>query len=162
MIFILISFILDGVLSLLMNQDSIYISLLSIMALIVVYPYIKDKQRIVIMGGIVGLLYDVVYTQTLFLNTILFCFLALVVLLFYKYIPINIVNSYVLAILLILLFRILSYLALIFYYELSFNWEVLFKSIYSSLITNLLYLTIMPFILGKIEGKRRKKRLLKI
>lgn len=50
MIFILISFILDGVLSLLMNQDSIYIPLLSIMALIVVYPYIKDKQRIVIMG----------------------------------------------------------------------------------------------------------------
>ncbi len=162
MIFILISFILDGVLSLLMNQDSIYIPLLSIMALIVVYPYIKDKQRIVIMGGIVGLLYDVVYTQTLFLNTILFCFLALVVLLFYKYIPINIVNSYILAILLILLFRILSYLALIFYYELSFNWKILFKSIYSSLITNLLYLTIMPFILGKIEGKRRKKRLLKI
>lgn len=162
MIFILISFILDGVLSLLMNQDSIYIPLLSIMALIVVYPYIKDKQRIVIMGGIVGLLYDVVYTQTLFLNTILFCFLALVVLLFYKYIPINIVNSYILAILLILLFRVLSYLALIFYYELSFNWKILFKSIYSSLITNLLYLTIMPFILGKIEGKRRKKRLLKI
>lgn len=103
-----------------------------------------------------------VYTQTLFLNTILFCFLALVVLLFYKYIPINIVNSYILAILLILLFRVLSYLALIFYYELSFNWKILFKSIYSSLITNLLYLTIMPFILGKIEGKRRKKRLLKI
>lgn len=161
MIFTLISFILDGVLSLLMNQDSIYIPLLSIMALIVVYPYIKDKQRIVIMGGIVGLLYDVVYTQTLFLNTILFCFLALVVLLFYKYIPINIVNSYILAILLILLFRVLSYLALVFYYELSFNWEVLFKSIYSSLITNLLYLTIMPFILGKIEGKRKKKRLSK-
>ncbi len=161
MIFILISFILDGVLSLLMNQDSIYIPLLSIMTLIVVYPYIKDKQRIVIMGGIVGLLYDVVYTQTLFLNTILFCFLALVVLLFYKYIPINIVNSYILAILLILLFRVLSYLALVFYYELSFNWEVLFKSIYSSLITNLLYLTIMPFILGKIEGKRKKKRLSK-
>lgn len=161
MIFILISFILDGVLSLLMNQDSIYIPLLSIMALIVVYPYIKDKQRIVIMGGFVGLLYDVVYTQTLFLNTILFCFLALVVLLFYKYIPINIVNSYILAILLILLFRVLSYLALVFYYALSFNWEVLFKSIYSSLITNLLYLTIMPFILGKIEGKRKKKRLSK-
>lgn len=162
MILALISFVLDGVLSLLIKQDSIYIPLLSIMSLVIVYPYIKDKQRIFIIAGIVGLLYDVVYTQTLFLNTILFCFLALVVLLFYKYIPINIVNSYILAILLIFLFRGFSYLALIFFNELSFNWNALFKSIYSSIITNLLYLTIMPFILGKIASKRKKKKLLRI
>ena len=140
MILALVSFILDGVLSLLINKDSIFIPVFSIMALIVVYPYIKDKQRIVMIGGILGLLYDVVYTQTLFLNTILFCFLSLVVLLFYKYVPINIINSYILAFLLIFLFRVFSYLAIVFFYELDFNWNTLFKSIYSSIVTNLIYL----------------------
>ncbi len=162
MILAFISFICDGVLSLLVKQDSIFIPLWAIMSLIVVYPHIKNKQSMIAIGGIVGLLYDIVYTQTLFLNTILFCGLALVVLLFYKYIPINILNSYVLAIVLISLYRILSYLILVFLCDLSFNWDILFKSIYSSIIMNLIYLTVLPFILNKIVGRKKKKRLLKL
>lgn len=162
MILALISFIGDGIVSLLINQDSLFVPLLAIMSLIVIYPRIKNKPSIVLMGGILGLLYDIVYTQTPFLNTILFICLALVVLIFYKYVPINIVNSYVLAILLISLFRISSYLILVLFLELSFNWDVLFKSIYSSLIINIIYLTVVPFILNKIVGRKKKKKQIKL
>lgn len=157
MILALISFICDGVLSLLISQNSLFIPLLSIMSLIVVYPHLKNKQSIVMIGGILGLLYDIVYTQTLFFNTILFVCLSLIILLFYKYVPFNIVNSYFLAILLIFLFRICSYLVLTFFYQSSFNWTALFKSIYSSLIINFVYLLIVPFILNKIGGRKKKK-----
>lgn len=154
----IISFVFDGIISVILSENSILLPLFSLVSLIVIYPYLKNKEKIILYGLIIGLLYDLVYTQTLFFNTIIFSVLALIILLFYKYLPINIINSVLLMVIVIVLFRISTYLTLVVVGKLLFNWNDLFASIYCSLLGNIIYLVLISFLLKKIMNKKKQRK----
>lgn len=151
------SFIADGILSLLFEKNSLFLSLFSLMSLVIIYPYVKNKKNIIYIGSIIGLLYDIVYTQTLFLNTLVFTLLAFFLVVFYKYVPYHILNSVLISVVLVVLFRCITYFAFIFFNDYEINFKLLFKSISSSLILNILYVFIMHYFLKYISIKNTKK-----
>ena len=163
MIFVcLFSFFLDGIITILVSEKSFLLPLFSIVSLVAIYPYmINRKKQFILYGLIIGMLYDIVYTQTLFLNTVVFIIISLTIILFYKYIPVNIVNSLLCTTLLIFIFRVLIFLILVLVGLKSFNWYAMFSSIYKSLIFNYFYLVIVYFLLWKIDKiKQRKHKIL--
>lgn len=151
----ILSFIFDGVISLLISKNSLFLSLFSIMSLLVIFPYIKNKINLVYIAILLGFLYDIVYTQTPFLNTIIFLVISLIILLFYKYVPLNFISTCVLLIIIIIIFRTLSYILFILVNDYLFDFNSLLTSIYSSIILNVLYVFTFNIIL-KIFYKKKK------
>ena len=87
---VIISFLLDGVLSNFLNymlgDISIFNPLLTIVAIIMIYPYFKkDENKYLITSFILGFLYDLFYTNLLFTDAILFLLLALIYSYLYKF-----------------------------------------------------------------------------
>ena len=70
MIVMLISFVLDGVFSNILKAP--FLPLFSIVSLVVMENYKKSEKNYLINCSILGLLYDLVYTNTLFLNSLYF------------------------------------------------------------------------------------------
>lgn len=159
----LLSFFLDGIISLFIDKNSIFIPLFSIMSLIVCYPLLKNKRKIIIIGTILGLLYDIVYTQKLFTNTIIFFVISLLVLYYFRYLRFNTFNSTLLSIIIIIFYRCLSYFTFILFSDAILNIKLLFRSIYSSFIFNLLYVFSFNcvYYLLKIQDKKPDKYIFK-
>ena len=69
---LLISFAIESIVSNLIPLNSIFIPLFSIVSLVVVYPLFNgDKNKFLIYSFIFGLLYDIVYTNTIFVYTVI-------------------------------------------------------------------------------------------
>lgn len=150
------SFLFDGIFSLIFNTNSLFLSLFSIMCLIVIYPYLKNRNNIFYIGPIMGLFFDIVYTQTLFLNTLLFFLITFLIYFYYKYMPFNIINTLLISFFSIIIYRSMTYICFLIFYDDSFNIYTLIKSIYSSIIINYIYVLIMNS-LCKILLKTNKK-----
>jgi len=151
-----ISFFLDGILSLFMGKDSIFLPLFTVLSLIEVYPLLKNKRKLITIGIIMGVLYDVVYTQTLFMNTIIFFLISLTIIEVFKLLSYNSFNSLLLSILLIILYRTLSYAFFFILNDVQLNLGLLFKSIYSSLLLNIIYSVLFNFVYFKLKVQDRK------
>lgn len=99
---IFIFFVLDGICS------NYFISLFTLLTLIFVYN--NDNKYLYTL--IVGILYDVIYTDTLFLNTFVFFFFTFLIEKIFKYIRYNLINVILVSITLIFLYRIIIYVLL--------------------------------------------------
>lgn len=156
MIFIcILSFIFDGVFSLIFDTNSFFLTLFSLMCLIIIFPYLKNKNNIFYIALIIGLFYDIVYTQTLFLSTILFFCIALMISIYYKYMPYNIINTLILSFLSILLYRFISYVGYLIFSDNLFDFYILIKSIYNSIILNFSYVLVMNGICKMLLKKNK-------
>lgn len=154
-IILLISFILQGMLSNFINIDtSIFNLLLPIIALIITYPFFcKNLSRYLIYAGIYGFLYDLIYTDTLILYAGLFVIIAFIISLLNIIFSNNIINIGFISGLVIIIYRIISYTILVIINYIPFDMNLLFHSIYSSLVINILYAIILYFISDKISYK---------
>ena len=119
----IIEFLLDGIIS---KYIEIYpvLTLLSLIFLKTNYKYL-----LVI---IVGLLYDITYTDTLFLNTSIFFLLLYFIKYYLQKFKYNLFNLIILSILLILIYRTSTYLILIIFSYKKFDiYNYLFSMLYS-------------------------------
>ena len=81
LIVLIISFLLDGFLLSNINSNSFLFPLCSLMALIIIYPFFKkhDYNKFLIVSGIMGMFYDLVYMNTLLLNIGVFLLMAIII-----------------------------------------------------------------------------------
>ena len=128
------------------------------MSFVITYPYMNSKKKYYICVLIAGILYDIVYTGTPFINTLLFLLFALLIRYFFKYINNNVVSSLVISGVIIILYRVIIYMFLNMIGYIVFDPNDLWITIYSSFITNAVYITIIHIILYRIRNKKRKKR----
>ena len=158
---LLISFILEGIVSNLVPTSSLFIPLFSIVSLLVTYPlFNENKIKYLIYSGTLGLLYDLVYTNTPFINTFTFVITALIITFICKFITLNKLNL-VLIILFILLFnQTINYLLLCLFRYHIFNNATLLEGLYSSLILNVVYSYILYVVIEIINKKRKYKRII--
>ena len=104
MIFLIIlSFFLDGVLSIYLD-GTIFLPLLTIMSLVIAGPNIQNKKEFYIISAIMGLMYDIIYTGTPFMNMILFIVIAIAIKYFFKYVNNHFVSNLIFG--LIIIFRL--------------------------------------------------------
>ena len=139
--FILIfSFLVEGSFSNLISSHSIFIPLFFLSSLTFLYPYFNGKKlNFIIASLICGLFYDVIYTNSLFVNTLDFTLCGYLIILCYSYVNYNLISSSFINVVVLIFYRIFGYLLLCFVSYISFNFTDLCKSIYSSIISNLIY-----------------------
>ena len=155
---IILSFILEGLFSNLISHNSLLMPLFSLISLLVLWPYFNcNNKRFIIVSIIVGLFYDIIYTDSIFVNTFMFLLLSIFIIKINEYVNYNLLNMCLLSIVSICLYRILSYLLLCMVGYLNFDEIILIRGIYRSLIINIIYSIILYFSTNYI-GKKFKLR----
>lgn len=129
-LFLFISLLLESIFSNIVGINSILIPLFLISALVFIYP----KKNYLSICIICGLLYDMCFYNSLFINTISFLLIGLLLKKISKY------NIYLRLIIVIIFYRFITYFLLILIAYSKFNIYVLFKSMYSSIIINIIYI----------------------
>lgn len=137
---IFISLILDGIFSKWINP------LFTPLALIFLY---KNNDRY-LYALLAGFIYDIAYTDTLFLNAIIFVLLLYLVELIFKKITFNFLNVVLISILIIILYRVSIFLILVVISYIDFNLFNLLYGILYSLI-NIIFVIIYYFISKKFK-----------
>ena len=150
--FILIfSLFFEAVISNIVEMNSIFTPLFLLTSLTIIYPYFKNKKNYVVLMVVLGAFYDVMFVNSAFISTISFFACSFVIILLFKIINYNLLNSSIINIAIIILYRIITFLLLILIGYINLNISLFLKSIYSSLITNIIYGIIIYIILKKIN-----------
>ncbi len=148
MIYLILSLglVLQGVLS---NYLPFYINNLSflsinlpIISLIITYTILERKKQInlfYLICFIYGIIYDLLFTNTLILHSLLFIILGFLNNLIYKKLEDKFLNFLLIIIINIFLYDILLYLLLILFKEINFNILSLVYKLYNSIFLNIIY-----------------------
>lgn len=158
---VLISFFLDSIVSMFVPIDTnFFVPLFSIVSLIIIYPYFNHREGDYMkMACVLGLCYDFIYTDTLFLHCMLFFVLAQVIRLLNVWFSNNVISVSFMSIIIIVVYRMLEYGILCLIGFLPFDMEFFLKGIYASLLLNVIYCVIVYLITDWVS---RKYRILKI
>src|SRR5574344_1631203 len=145
-IYLLLSFFLDGLISTYISTSSIFLPLFSITSLVIIYRLFERKEKtFFIFFSIIGFLYDIFYTVTLIVYLFIFLLVALFIKIINIYLANNLLSYFTKLLLTIIFFRLITYLILLIVGYLNFNFMGLIESIYTSLIINFIYIFISYF-----------------
>jgi len=150
-----LSFLLDGIISKYISTNTIFLPLLTIMSLIIIYPYFKEPYKYFKYCSILGILYDIAYTNTIFYNFFIFIILGFIITFFYYIFSNRLLNTIILGFIVIILYKLINYLFILFFINNKLTFKVLYTNIYSSLLVNIIFL-ILGYILTKYYSKRHK------
>lgn len=151
---VLISFLFDSLISNIITLNSILLPLCSLISLIIIYPFFhKETNNYLKWAFGLGLLYDVVYTDTILLNAMTFLLLAYIIKSIYQYISNNAINIMIVSFITIVLYRFTTFLLLITVGYIKDDFNLLVTSIYSSLLLNITYGVILYLITNYISVK---------
>lgn len=160
-IIIIISIILDGVLSNFLPYTignlSYFTPLLTLVSLFLIYQfYIKKTKKYYIVALIMGLIYDLLYTNLLFYNSILFLIIAILIKYLYKNFEVNYFNIILYIIVIITSYEIIQALIILSFQLVPITISKLIYKIIHSLILNIIYTEIVYFIIQKLPKKYKK------
>ncbi len=160
-IIVIISFLLEGIVSKYIAMNSLIVeSLFTLISLIIIYPYFHNREHQYFgIALFTGLLYDIIYTNTLCFNAIVFFIIAIIIQKINTVISNNSINVAIISFMTIILYRILVYFVLCLLNYLPFNARDLLYSIASSLVLNMIYSILLYIITDYIS---RKKHISKI
>ena len=162
-ILIIISFFLEGMITNLISLDSLFLPLFTLTSMVILYPFFNREKfyNYIITCFIIGAIYDIAYTNSLFINTFSFSLISVLIILIDHYIDSNIFSRSGINIVSIVLYRIITYFLLILFNYLSFNGNILIRGIYSSIIINFIYGMFLYFIANYINNKLILKKKIK-
>ena len=156
---IIISFILDSVISNFISLNSLFMPLFTLMSLIIVYPYFKGNiKNYFTVCFITGLFYDLVYTDTIVIHAFLFLLIGFIITRLNLVFSNNYLNVIIMAIITIIFYRFVSYILLLITNNISFSFMILLKSIYHSLILNIIFVFFTFMITDRISFKFKIKK----
>ena len=156
---LIISFLLEAVFTNLVNNNSLLIPLFTLTTLVMIYPYFNKKNiNYILVCLIVGLFYDIVFADSIFVNTVSFGIVGALTMLCYNYVKYNIYSSSIVNIIMLITYRIISYVILLSINYITFNNKVFFRGVYKSLIANIIYGILLYLIIEIIAKKFNKKR----
>lgn len=159
-ILIVISFLFEGFFTTLISLNSLFIPLFTLTSIIILYPFFDIKEnwhKYIIVSIIFGMLYDIVYTNSIFINTISFCLCSILVIIINHYLNPSIIIKLGILLIGIIIHMIVTYLLLCLFNYLPFNENILIKGIYSSFIANIIYGVII-YLLSNLISKKLKVR----
>ena len=143
----IISIILDLINYSFININSLFISLFSIESLI----FIKNKKYL--KAFILGIIFDLLFTNYYLLNGFIFLFLEYIIIKYYKYFKYNLINNIILSIILILIYNIILFIVLNVT-KLNLNSFIEFLFIIKHFfIINIIYVLILSFIFKRSNIK---------
>jgi len=156
---IIISFILDSIVSNFISLNSLFMPLFTLMSLIIVYPYFNGKIKYYLVTCfITGLCYDLIYTDTIVIHGFLFLLTGFIITRLNLIFSNNYLNVIIMAIITIIFYRVVSYGLLLITNNIPFSFVILLKSIYHSLILNIIFIFLAFMITDRISFKFKIKK----
>lgn len=154
LIIIIVSFLLEGIVSNFVPMNSFLVPLFTLTALIMIYPLFDEAALYYKYTFITGLAYDLLYTDTILFHAIIFCFMAFLITKLNLVLGDNFINTLIIIGVCILVYRVMTYSVLILVGSVDFNISDLIFSVLRSLIINLIYSLILFLIIKK--GQKTK------
>jgi len=148
-----LSFILDGIISKYINFPNLFMPLLTIMSLIIIFPYFHEPYKYFRYCAILGMLYDIAYMNTIFYNFFIFVLLGFIISFFYYIFKTSITITMFISLIVIISYRTINTLFILLFKTIPINFNIYLYSIYSSLILNIIF-CIIGYILTKLYSKK--------
>ena len=159
-IIIIISLLLDGLLTNFfpyVGSLSIFTPLLTVVAISIVYPLFRKKEnKYLLTLFIVGIIYDLLYTNLYFIDGVLFFIIGLISIKLYKYLEIDNIKILLLSLIVIVVYEVLLFL-IIFVFRITD--VTLFRLIYKishTILLNILYGEILYIIITLLPNNYKK------
>ena len=158
-IILILSFLLDGILFSLFSFNTPISPLFSLLSILIIYPYCDtNKKSYFICPALLGVLYDIAYSNSLFLNTLLFLGFSYLIIKIFQSFTINIINVLIVGLIGIVLYRFSVSLFMHIIGVTSFDTVILFASVYRSIIVNVIYIMIFYSITTLVASKLKVKK----
>ena len=160
-IILAISIYLDGFLTLFLpflpGGLSIFTPMLTIVSIFIIYPlYRKQEKKYFTILFIVGIIYDLLYTNLLFYDSIIFIFLGLIIRKIYKDFTVEHIKLSIHIIILIVVYELLfSFFIIVFNLVPLTITKVAYK-ITHSILLNIIYGELLYTIISKLPNKYKK------
>lgn len=160
-IIVICSILLDGILTNFLPYSpstlSLFTPLLTVVSFILIYPFYRKKvKKYYIISITIGLIYDLLYTNLLFINAILFLIIAYITKIIYKNIEVNYLNIILFVIVIISLYEALNGLIIVVFNLVPITIESLIYKITHSLLLNILTTEIIYIIIKYLPKKYKK------
>lgn len=155
----IISFILEAFVSNIVSLNGLFMPLFTLMSLIIIFPYFNENIKpYLITSFIIGVFYDIIYTNTVVIHGILFLLIAFLIIRLNVVFSSNWINVMIMALVCIIAYRIASFSILVITNTIPLNFIVLLKSIYQSILLNLIYVVLAFLITDHISFKLKIKK----
>jgi cell shape-determining protein MreD len=163
-IVLIISFILDGMLSIYESYSIFGIfyvnTIFSVIALVLIYPYFNhDTSKYLKCCIVFGVLYDVVYTNTLLLYSAIFFLLGITIKFLYGYLSNNFINGLITTCITIFIFYIMSSFILFLVGYISFDIKLILLNTASILLINIIFYIFTYYLLSYISSRLHIKHI---
>ncbi len=158
---VVISFFLDGIFSNIFPINSVFYPLFTLMSLIIAYPYYSDNNTYYKFVFFMGALYDLIYTDTFIFYAFVFLLVSMIIAKLSVWLADNYLSLMIITLISITFFKSISYLLMVITGNMKFSFDILFKSIYSSLIVNIIFVIILNItvtFISKRLGIRKSLR----
>ncbi len=160
-IILIISILLDGILTnflpFLVNDLSIFTPLLTVVSIFIIYPfYRKHEKKYYIILFIVGIIYDLLYTNLLFFNGILFLVIGLISKFINKNYEVTPLRLIIYIIIIVFFYESITGLILFIFRLVPVTIYKVFYKIIHSLLLNIIYSEILYLIIKLIPEKYKK------
>lgn len=156
-IIIVISFLLEGIVSNFVPINGFLAPLFTLVALIIIYPLFDETAEYYKYAFVTGLAYDLFYTDTILFHAIIFCFMAFIITRLNLVLSDNYLNILVIMGICILIYRVVTYSLLVLVSTMAFDFMALIISVLKSLIINLIYSALLFFVVKKCQRKYKYK-----
>lgn len=154
-IILIVSFLLEGVISNFVPINGYLAPLFTLVALIMICPLFDDSISYYKYAFLTGLAYDLFYTDTIIFHAIIFCFMAFIIMRLNLFLIDNFVNVLIIVALSIVFYRIFTYGLLVFVNGIAFDFMALVYSVLKSLILNLVYSIVLFLVIKKFSRKKK-------
>lgn len=160
-IIMIISLLLDGLLTnylpYLVNDLSFFTPLFTLISIFIVYPlYRKKEKEYFISIFILGFVYDLIFTNLLFFNAVLFVFVGFLIEYIIKNFELGYIKIIIYVLLIVIFYESLTALFLGIFNIVPITIDRLIYKITHSLLINIIYSELL-FIIIKILPKRFKE-----
>lgn len=156
----IISLLLQSVLSnFLSTPSTILHPLFAICALILIYPYFKNKNFYFLISFIYGICYDILFSEMLFINSLLFLLLAIIISILNSLWNNNLLNVVLFQIISIFFYQTTMYFLVSIITNVEWNSIVCFSLILNSLLSNIIYIILGYLVIEKISEKLKIDRI---
>lgn len=161
LLIITISLILDGILSNIfpytVNNLSLFTPLLTLISIYLMSPFYKKKEnKYILTLFLTGIIYDLLYTNLIFYNAIIFTIIGIISKYIYKHYEINYLNIIIQIILIVTSYELLNALIIILFNIVPMSITRLFYKITHSLLLNIIYSELLLLIINILPSKYKK------
>lgn len=158
---LLLSLLLDGIISnylpFLMNQLSYFTPLLSLTSLLFLYPMFQKKEkRYYVVAFLFGVLYDLLYTNLLVYDGLVFLLFAFLVVKLHQTVPTFFLFQLLYLVVFLLLYESMRAIFFCLIQQIPLTWNDLWYKITHSMILNICYGSVLYFVV-KMSFKLRKE-----